>query len=80
MRSQINRHPFCEESDINAVIGIEATQKILIDFPSPFGMFDGNEPGNQAQYLCRTALRLEKNFFVPDELLSAVTIAQEDTR
>jgi len=51
------------------LIGIEATQKILIGFPCPAGMFDGNKTGNQTQYIRWTPLRLENNFLVRDELL-----------
>ena len=32
-------------------------------------MFDGNKAGNQAQDMSRSALRLQKNFFVRNELL-----------
>jgi len=51
------------------LIGIEATQKILIGFPCPAGMFDGKKTWNQTQHLRRTSLRLEKIFFVRYELL-----------
>ncbi len=69
MGAKIDRHPVCEERDIGSVIRIETTQKILIGFPSPAGMFDGEETRNQTQHLGRTSLGLEQNFFVRDELL-----------
>ena len=51
------------------MIRIEATQKVLIGFPCPAGMFDGNKTWNQTQHLRRTTLWLKKNFYVRDEQL-----------
>ena len=69
MRSQIDRHPVGEERDIGPVIGIKPAQEILIGLSCAAGMFHGNEAGNQAKNLCRSALRLKHIFFVWNELL-----------
>jgi len=51
------------------MICIEASQEILVGLPCAARMFHGDESGNQTQNLRGATLRLEKNFFVRDELL-----------
>lgn len=51
------------------MIGIEASQEVLIGFPCAARMFSSDETRDQTQSLRGAALRLEKNFFVRDELL-----------
>jgi len=56
--------PSVKNATIGTVVGIEATQKILIGLACATRVLDCNEPRNQAQHLRRTSLRLEQIFFV----------------
>src|SRR5512147_975002 len=51
------------------MVSIEPAQEILIGLPRPTGMLDGDHSGNQTKNLGRSALRLQDNFLVGNELL-----------